>query len=219
MVESGRLRLFLVRHGEVAANRSFAFIGRCDVPLTETGVRQAQGLASVFQALAVDRVLSSPLQRCLATARPIAAAVATDLSVEDRLVEQSFGRWDGLNRAAISDLGPDDSRRLEQLRRDPTTEPPGGEPLSSVRRRVVALIDELSRGTVRSAVLVTHVSPIKAAVCEALGLPLAGVWRLFLDPASITVIDWGRTPVVRLFNGHSRLDWQQARWLGEKPVR
>ena len=62
-------------------------------------------------------------------------------------------------------------------------------------------------------VLVSHVGPIKALLCAALGVPLAAARHLFLDPATLSVVDWGDHPVVRLFNAHGHLGWDSARWM------
>lgn len=62
-------------------------------------------------------------------------------------------------------------------------------------------------------VLVSHMGPIKALLCAALDLPLTRSSRIFLDPATISVIDWGPQPVVRLVNSHAHLGFAQARWM------
>ena len=62
-------------------------------------------------------------------------------------------------------------------------------------------------------VLVSHVGPIKALLCATLGAPLATARRMFLDPGTVTVLDWGSHPVVRLFNAHGHLGWESARWM------
>ena len=63
------------------------------------------------------------------------------------------------------------------------------------------------------ALLVSHVGPLKALLCAALDLPMSGMRRLFLDPATVSVVDWGARPVVRLFNSHCHLGWAGARWM------
>jgi probable phosphoglycerate mutase len=65
----------------------------------------------------------------------------------------------------------------------------------------------------RWIVLVTHVGPIKALLAAALGVPIPAARRLFLDPATISVVDWGKTPLIRLVNSHGHLGWESARWM------
>ena len=64
-----------------------------------------------------------------------------------------------------------------------------------------------------SLALVTHMGPIKALLCAGLDVPFQTTRRMFLDPATVTVVDWSALPVVRLFNSHAHLGWSNARWL------
>jgi len=65
----------------------------------------------------------------------------------------------------------------------------------------------------QSIVLVSHVAPIKALLTAALDAPALAARRLFLDPGTISVIDWGDPPLMRVFNSHCHLGWLEARWL------
>jgi broad specificity phosphatase PhoE len=61
--------------------------------------------------------------------------------------------------------------------------------------------------------LVSHVGPIKVLLCAALAMPLTAARRLFLDPGTLSVIDWGGSPVMRPFNAYGHLGWREARWM------
>ena len=205
------LRLLLIRHGEVLANRQMRYVGDSDEPLADSGVAQADLLASALASLPVRAVYSSPLLRARETGRRIAAAREVGLRIEPRLREQSFGEWEGLTRAEVLER---DRERLLRWEADLGTPPPGGEPLTEVQARMLALVQELARGHRGEHVaLVSHVGPIKALLCAALGAPLATARHLFLDPATLSVVDWGERPVVRLFNAHGHLGWESARWM------
>lgn len=213
MAAEKTLRLFLVRHGEVSANRSFAFVGRGADPLTPVGVDQAAGLAAFFGERSIDRVISSPLERCVATATAVAAATGCDLATDRRITEQSFGEWDGLTRAEIDAQGGQARARLRAWQLDPSGQPPGGESLLQVQERALGLVRELLSQEAGNVVWISHVGPIKAVVCQALDLSLSHVGRFFLDPASISVVDWQSPPILRVFNAHSEWGWQYVRWL------
>jgi ribonuclease H / adenosylcobalamin/alpha-ribazole phosphatase len=205
------LRLFVVRHGETPFNREMRYIGTADEPLSPTGVEQAERLASSLGPLPLQAVYSSPLSRAAETGRRIAEARQVDLKLEPRLREQSFGEWEGLTRSEVLERDRD---RLLSWEADLGLAPPGGESLLSVQERTLALVDELAR--VHSGewiALVSHVGPIKALLCAVLDAPLATARRMFLDPGTVTVLDWGRHPVVRLFNAHGHLGWESARWM------
>jgi probable phosphoglycerate mutase len=213
-LEGRRLRLFLLRHGQVAANRELRFVGDRDEPLTERGRWQAERLGEALGAVpgGVHRVLSSPRQRACETAREVAARVGLAVEIDQRLAEQSFGSWEGLTRHEVRARGDDDARRLELCDRDPAAAPPGGESFAGVQARALEVVAELSDdgGVVA---MVSHVGPIKALLAAALAVPLTGARRLFLDPGSISVVDWLPSPTLRLFNGHAHLGWSEARWL------
>jgi broad specificity phosphatase PhoE len=207
------LRLFLIRHGEVPSNRELRYVGSRDEPLAEAGIRQAEGLAAALAPTPVSAVYTSPLRRAEETGRRIAAARDVPLRLEPRLREQSFGAWEGLTRAEVLERDRDLLLRWEA---DLGSAPPGGESLESVRERILSLVEDLVRVHPREwVVLVSHVGPIKALLCDALGAPLSTARRMFLDPGTLSVVDWGERPLVRLFNAHGHLGWEAARWMKE----
>jgi len=75
---------------------------------------------------------------------------------------------------------------------------------------VEGLTDEFQDASV---VLVSHVGPIKALLAAVLDIPLQSTRRLFLDPGTISVVEWGAHPLLRLFNSHAHLGWASARWM------
>jgi len=136
------------------------------------------------------------------------------LLAEPRLLEQGFGEWEGMTRAEVLERGGAERERLLRWEGDPEAAPPGGESLATVERRVLALLDDLAGAHPGGwVILVSHVGPIKALLCAALAVPLTAARRLFLDPGTLSVIDWGEAPVMRLFNAHGHLGWREARWM------
>ncbi len=208
-------RLILVRHGETEANREFRYIGARDDALTEYGRAQAVQLAEALSTLPVAAVYSSPRQRACHTALPIAAHHGLTVQVLDDLCECDFGTWEGLSRAEVLARSAQDSEHLHSWERDTAIAPPDGESLEMMYRRVSAAVETLVQmHPDQTIVLVSHVGPIKAVLCAALAAPVSSAFRIFLDPATISVVDWRQTlPVVRLLNSHGHLGWQQARWM------
>ncbi len=190
--------LILVRHGRTAANAQRRLLGRLDPPLDEEGRRQATCLASAVSDH-LGRVVASPLTRTRDTAAALAGAATVEL--DDRWLEIDYGELDGLPLAAVpTDL-------WERWRNDPDYAPPSGESLASLQARVSAACEELmSAASDRDLVVVTHVSPIKAAVAWALGAGPEVAWRLYVQPASVTRIAIGPNgPVVHSFNETAHL--------------
>jgi broad specificity phosphatase PhoE len=190
--------IFLVRHGETAANRARLALGRADPPLTDRGREQAAALAMRFAGSGVTRVLSSPLARARATADAIAAALGVTVEEDVRLVELDYGEWD---ERSFAEFPPDD---LVRWRTDASFAPPGGESLLAVGARVASICEELVAGD--PVVTVSHVSPIKAAVLWAMDADPLLAWRMHLDVASISRVDAaGGRPSLLGFNDVSHL--------------
>ena len=188
--------LYVVRHGETAPNAAGLLLGRSDPQLTERGRTQAAGLAATLPA--PDRVVSSPLRR----ARETAAAFGRTVEVDDRWIELDYGRLEGTDPASVP------TEVWAQWRANPDYAPGGGEPLAALGVRVRAACEELTAAADlragRTVVVVTHVSPIKAAIAWALGVEDRVAWRLWVDDAGVTRIGVDRHgPVLRSFNEHS----------------
>ena len=212
------MRLFLVRHGQVSSNRDLRYVGSRDEPLTELGQKQAAALAELMAPLPITEVRSSPLARAYDTATAIAAAVGRDVVVEQRLREQSYGAWEGLSRDEVRARSTDDWDLLKAWEKDAQVAPPGGESLQSVELRALDLVADLRAAVTGDdlpwIVLVSHVGPIKALLAASLDLSLdRGGRRIFLDPGTVSVVDWGDPPILRLCNSHSHAGWTSARWM------
>jgi broad specificity phosphatase PhoE len=215
------VRLFLVRHAEALANPDLRYLGSRDDHLTERGQWQAQQLVHAFAPLALAAVYTSPLTRAISTALPLAEPHGLSIIPEPRLVEAAMGTWEGLRRADILARSADDATLHQQWEADPTCATPGGESIAAVQARVVACVHDLAeRHAGAAVVLVSHVGPIKALLCTAMGVPLTTGQRLFLDSATVSVIDWGGVAVpweapaiVRLYNAYHHLGWTTAPWM------
>jgi broad specificity phosphatase PhoE len=174
-----------LRHGQTSINREGRFQGRLDAPLTELGKEQARRCATGLGESGATAVWTSPLQRAADTAREIATVLDVPVEVDDRLVELDYGEWDGLR------LNEVDATQWTAWRADSSFAPPGGESLVSLGARVAAFCTERLRADT-TIVAVSHVSPIKAAVCAALRVDERVTWRMQLEVASVTRI--GRRP-------------------------
>jgi len=187
--------LVLVRHGQTDANARGLLLGRADPPLSELGRRQAAALASMVPADA--RVVASPLARTVETAEAFGRAV----DVDERWIELDYGTYDG---QPVADVPPDVWRAW---RADPSFVPGGGESLAALGVRVRAACDDLlEEARDRDVIVVSHVSPIKAALAWALAVGDEVGWRMFVRVASIARVDVGRFgPSLHSFNETPRL--------------
>ena len=174
-------QIILVRHGRTALNAQGRMQGRLDEPLDEVGLRQAAALGTYLLAElgSDDLIVSSPLQRAQRTAAAIANG--REVRVDERWIELAYGEFDGRLQ---SDIPADTWNRW---RSDDTFAPPGGESLVEVATRVVDACEHWRREAAgRRVVIVSHVSPIKAAIVWALGADTSLSWRMRLDTAAVS---------------------------------
>jgi len=187
--------LYLVRHGQTEANAAGLIQGQADFDLTDLGRRQADALAAALPHDAA--VIASPLRRALLTAAPIAGD--RPVTIDARWIEMNFGDLDGRTVDDVRDL------LWTSWAQDLDWAPPGGgESLASVHARVNEACEELAPAfATGDVIVVTHVSPIKAAVAWALGADPLVAHRMFVEQASVATVmlsrDNGR-PVLRAFN-------------------
>ena len=185
--------LILVRHGQSEANLAGLLVGRIDSPLTRLGLEQA-GLVGEALSSSIDApysIITSPLQRAVMTAEAIAGAfekrsVMGDVEVDERFLELDYGELDG---CAPRDLP---AGLFDHWRSDAGWRPPGGETLEELGARVATACEQFaSQASNGNVIIVSHVSPIKAAIVWAIQGRLEMSWRLSLNVASITRIITG----------------------------
>ena len=183
--------LYLVRHGRTVHNAGRRLLGRSDIPLDELGLRQAEALGMVKELSNASRVVTSPLQR----ARQTAAALGPPVTVDERWIEIDYGILDGVKLEEAPEL-------WRGWAKDLSFAPEGGESLKAVSERVRAACEDLwAEASEVDVVVVTHVSPVKAAIAWAIGAGDETSWRMFVDVASVSSIGPGYTgPVLRTFN-------------------
>jgi probable phosphoglycerate mutase len=196
----------LLRHGETPLSAEKRFAGTGDIPLTDAGVAQAKAAAAAFASRGIDVVVTSPLARCRDTAAEIAAAAGAAIRVEEGFRETDFGEWEGHTFAEVQRLWPAEMR---DWLADPAVAPPGGESFADTLRRVITARDKLMvRYRHQTVLVVSHVTPIKLLLREALLAPMTALYRMHLDVASLSSIDWydDGPAVVRALNDTHHLD-------------
>jgi broad specificity phosphatase PhoE len=187
--------LIIVRHGQTDANARGVLLGRADPALDAIGRTQASSVAAALAPLRRDtRIISSPLRRARETASIIARE--GDVEIDERWIELDYGTFEG---TPVVDVPEETWKRW---RADASYAPGGGESLRALGQRVNESCDELIADSVtRDVIVVTHVSPVKAATAWALDVGDEVAWRMYVAPGSITRIaprPWGR--VLTSFN-------------------
>ncbi|GAA3440787.1 bifunctional RNase H/acid phosphatase [Planomonospora venezuelensis] len=199
--------LVLLRHGETLLSVERRFSGLGDPELTPDGVAQAEAAADRLsrEPYGVQVIVSSPLRRARTTAEAVAARTGLEVTVEEDLREADFGDWEGCTFTEIQRRWPDE---LAAWLADPSVAPPGGESFETVARRVRAAGDRIAeRYEGRTVLAVSHVTPIKTLLRFALLAPPAALYRMHLDLACVSVIEYyaDGPAVVKAFNDTSHL--------------
>ncbi|VEG74950.1 histidine phosphatase family protein [Actinomyces slackii] len=162
------MELVLWRHGQTDANLHQRIQGRSNIPLNATGVAQAQAVAPALAALEPHRIVCSPLKRALQTAEVLGERCGLAVTVEEGLVERSFGAWEGKDRQEIAAGWPEEYRRWRE----------GGEPRGlgvetrdQVATRVRAALERICATAEEDerVVVVSHGSALSIAASSLLG--------------------------------------------------
>jgi probable phosphomutase (TIGR03848 family) len=188
--------LILVRHGRSTANTAGLLAGRTPgVALDERGARQAAELPGRLAELPLRAVVSSPLQRCRETVRPLLEArPELPLHTEERINECDYGEWSGRKLGELTD-----HPLMEVVQRHASTASfPGGESMRAMQTRAVDAVHEWNaridaeHGTDALYLMCSHGDIIKSLVADALGMHLDLFQRVHVDPCSLTVIRYTR---------------------------
>ena len=178
----------LLRHGQTPLSVEKRFSGTGDPALTELGQAQAAAAAARLAGAGADVVVTSPLRRARETAERVAEAAGLSLEIEDGLRETDFGDWEGYTFAEIQAKWP---AELDAWLADPAVAPPYGESFEATARRVRQARDRvLAAYGGQTVVLVSHVTPIKTLLRFALDAPPSALYRMHLDLASLSEVQW-----------------------------
>ena len=161
------------------------------VSLNEKGREQAALLAEWLEPVPLEAIYSSPLERAVETAEPIARSHGLKMEVTESIGESHYGELDGKPVEEIFK-----SELWEQWLRHPSrTRFPGAETTYEVQVRVVAALEQILQDHPEGNIaVVSHADPIRVTVAHYIGLPLDLVGRIWVSPASVTTLrfdDWG----------------------------
>ncbi len=166
--------------------------------LNEEGRAQAQNLAKRVASLPIKAVYSSPLERAVETARPIAEMLHLKTTISNDFLEIDFGEW--TNRL-FDELHKDvQFQRFNSFRSG--TRITGGEAMHEAQARIITGLQKLCVQHPNEAVaVVSHSDLIKAAIAYYAGIHLDLFQRIEVSPASVTIIEmYNETPRLMLIN-------------------
>ncbi len=101
-------RIYILRHGETQWNKEDVFRGRSDIPLNETGLKQAEMASFYFKNKEIDFIFSSPLLRAMQTAKAVSKTTEKDVEIVEEFIDINFGIWEGLTVKEVERNYPHD---------------------------------------------------------------------------------------------------------------
>lgn len=176
---------YLVRHGDNDLVGK-ALAGRSEgLSLNREGQRQAARLASRLAEDSIKIIYSSPLDRAVQTAVPLAQRMGLDIQISEALNEVDFGDWTGMTFAQLGEL-----RRWHAWNSFRSgVRVPSGEMMIQVQSRMIAELNRLRREYPdKTLALFSHADPIRSTLAFYLGVPLDMFQRIVIDPASYSIL-------------------------------
>ena len=179
--------IYILRHGEIDRSYEGRFVGQVDPPLTENGVRQAEGWQRALAGSGLTRIHCSDLVRSLRTAQIIAGGEKHRIHVASGLREIGLGEWDGRLRDEIREAFPHEWRRrgedFEGYR------PPGGESFADLSARIIPLFHQIVRDSDGTELIVGHAGVNRVILCHVLDMPLANLLRIGQDYGCLNIVE------------------------------
>lgn len=177
---------FLIRHGENDWVGSDRLAGRTPgVHLNDKGRRQADELATLLKKQPIQSIFSSPLERCMETAQPLAEQLDLPVAPELGVLEVDYGEWRGQN---LKELAKDPAWKMVQ--HFPSAfRFPGGETLQEVQSRAVATIARIHNSSPNQTVAIfSHGDVIRTTLAHFLGTHIDLFQRIAISTASVSVL-------------------------------
>jgi probable phosphomutase (TIGR03848 family) len=179
-------RFLLIRHAAIDAHGRNLPGRTPGVHLNEKGRAQAQALARRMSGLPVVAIYSSPLERAVETAGPIAKLLGLEIATREDFLELAFGDWTGHDIAGMA--GDASFQRFNTFRS--CTPAPGGEFMLQAQARMIVGLDALrARHPGQAVAVISHGDLIKAAVAHYAGIHLDLFQRIEISPASVSTVE------------------------------
>jgi broad specificity phosphatase PhoE len=196
--------LLLVRHGCIGEDYRGRFIGSTDLPLSRTGIRQAEALRPLFRSLNGATCLSSPMRRVRETVEAVAGPSGLQVEVDPDLREIDFGAFEGLAFDEIRSRFPDQVHGWAGLDRSFTF--PGGEGIPGFLERIERIGKRIASLESETVAVFAHGGVIRALICHFLGLEPVHYVLFDVDHASVSTIRlFGNRGILACLNDTSHI--------------
>jgi phosphoserine phosphatase len=183
-------KIYLLRHGETEWNRDQRAQGCSnDIPLSETGLKQAEAVANRLKNEKIDLFFSSPLKRAFQTAKKIAELHNSDVAIHREFLEINFGLWEGLNFQEIGEQYPE---IIKIWRATPhLAEIPNAENLISLKERSMRKLNELLKEHEgKNIAIISHGITCKVIISALMGIELGNLHKIRQDNTALNIFEY-----------------------------
>ena len=180
--------IIFLRHAQAENNTKRILAGRTEgVPLTKTGIEQAERIAKYLAPIDISAIYSSPIERAKHTAEIVAKNCSLDVVLDERLIEIDLGEFTGMHYDDM--FAKYGNMFLKFYENDPVISEHEVETFPDVQKRVLDMVDHaLKKHNNENVVLVTHMDPIKSMLAMVLDLKPKPLRELIIENASLTII-------------------------------
>ncbi|MEX0764115.1 MAG: histidine phosphatase family protein [Nitrosopumilaceae archaeon] len=180
--------IIFLRHAQAKNNVERILAGRTKgIPLTQTGIQQAEKISTFLQPLKISTIYSSPIERALHTAEIVASKLDLGCKIDDRLTEIEMGSFSGMQYDEM--FAKYGNVFLKFYQDSPLIQKNGVETFSSVKKRVLDMVNYCSKKhEEQNILLVTHMDPIKAMISTVLQPKPESLYELVIRNASLTIV-------------------------------
>ena len=180
--------IIFLRHAQAENNTKRILAGRTEgVPLTKTGIEQAERIAKYLSTIDISAIYSSPIERAKHTAETVAKSCSLDVVLDERLTEIDMGKFTRMNYDDM--FAKYGNIFLKFYENDPVISEHEVETFPDVQKRVLDMVDHVvKKHNNENVVLVTHMDPIKSMLARVMDLKPKTLFELIIVNASLTII-------------------------------
>ena len=180
--------IIFLRHAQAENNTKRILAGRTEgVPLTKTGIEQAERIAKYLASIDISAIYSSPIERAKHTAEIVAESCSLDVALDERLTEIDMGKFTRMNYDDM--FAKYGNIFLKFYENDPVISEHEVETFPDVQKRVLEMVDHvLKKHNNENVILVTHMDPIKSMLAKVMNLVPKTLFELIIANASLTII-------------------------------
>jgi probable phosphoglycerate mutase len=180
-------QIIFLRHGQAKNNTERILAGRTEgIPLTDTGIKQAEHTAQLLEHMNISAIYSSPIQRAKHTAEIVGKSNSLDVTTDDRLIELDMGKFTGMAYDEI--FNSHGNVFMKFYNGELEIAHNGVETFTEVKKRVLGIVEHvIEKHPNENVVLVTHMDPIKAMLSTIVDLSPTNLFELIIANASLNI--------------------------------